>query len=73
MINIYLKIIKQLKDEIFSLIDEFEDEEYFLDDNSLGFRFKTDDNLVHDEKIIVPVCVISLSNVIKKNDSFSNT
>ena len=28
MINIYLKIIKQLKDEIFSLTDEFGDEEF---------------------------------------------
>ena len=67
MINIYLKIIKQLKDEIFSLIDEFEDKEFVFDGNSLGFRFKTDDNLVYDEKINIPVCVISLSSVIKKD------
>ena len=67
MINIYLKIIKQLKDEIFSLIDEFEDEGFVFDGNSLGFRFKTDDNLVYDEKIKIPVCVISLSSVIKKD------
>ena len=57
MINIYLKIIKQLKHEIFSFIDEFEDEEFVFGDNSLGsrFRFKTDDNLVYDEKINIPV------------------
>ena len=67
MINIYLKIIKQLKDETFSLIDEFEDEEFVFDGNSLGFRFKTDDNLVYDEKIDIPVCVISLSSEIKKD------
>ena len=30
MINIYLKIIKQLYDEIFSFTDEFEDEKFFL-------------------------------------------
>ena len=30
MINIYLKIIKQLHDRIFSFIDEFEDEYLFL-------------------------------------------
>ena len=30
MINIYLKIIKQLYDEIFSFIDKFEDEKNFL-------------------------------------------
>ena len=66
MINIYLKIIKKLKDEIFSLTDEFEDEKFVFGDNSLGFRFQTDDNLVYDEKIIITVCVILLSSVIKK-------
>ena len=34
---------------------------------SLVFRFKTDDNLVYDEKINIPVCIISLSSVIKKD------
>ena len=67
MINIYLKIIKQLKDEIFSLIDEFEDKEFVVDGISLGFRFKIDDNLVYDEIINITVCVISLSSVIKKD------
>ena len=67
MINIYLKIIKHIKDEFFSLIDEFEDEEFAFGNNSLEFRFKTDDNLVYDEKINIPVCVISLSSVIKQN------
>ena len=50
MMNVYLKIMKQVKDEIFSLIDEFKDEEFAFGDNSLGFRFKTYDNLVYDEK-----------------------
>ena len=64
-INIYLKIIKQLHDEIFYFIDEFEDEKFFFDGDSSKFRFKTNDNLVYDENI--PVCVISLSSVIKKD------
>ena len=38
----------------------------FLGDSS-KFRFKTDDNLLYDEKINIPVCVISLSSVIKKD------
>ena len=67
LINIYLKITKQLKDEIFSLIDEFKDEEFVFDGNSLRFKFKTDDNLVYDEIINIPVCVTSLSSVIKKD------
>ena len=56
MINIYLNIIKQLKDELFSIFN----------DESLGFKFKTDANLVYDEKINIPVCVISISSVIKE-------
>ena len=66
IINIYLKIINQLHDKIFSFIDEFEDEKFYFDGDSTKFRFKTDDNLVYDEKINIPVCIISVSSVIKK-------
>ena len=89
VINIYFKIIKQLRDEVFSLIDEFEDDDFVFandftrfrfikndnvidyddndeDDDSLtNFKFKTDDNLLYNKKINIPVCVISLSSVIK--------
>ena len=67
MINICLKVIKQFYDEIFSIIDKFEDEKFGFNGGSSKFRFKTDHNLVHDEKINIPVCVISLSSV-NKND-----
>ena len=53
--------------EIFSFIDEFKDEKNFFEGDFSKFRFKTDDNLVYDEKINIPVCVISLSSVIKKD------
>ena len=66
MINIYLKIIKQLYYEIFSFIDKFDDKIFYFDGDSTKFKFKTDDNLVYDEKINIPVCVISLGSVIKK-------
>ena len=88
--NIYFKIIKQLRDEVFSLIDEFEDDDFIFandnftifrlikdnsvidndeDDDSLtNFKFKTDDNLLYNKKINIPVCVISLSSVIKKEN-----
>ena len=37
----------------------FEDDEYFVMDNDFTrFRFKTDDELVYNEKINIPVCVI---------------
>ena len=47
-------------------IDEFEDEEFIFGGNFMRFKFKTDDNLVCNEKINIPVCVISLSSVIGK-------
>ena len=52
----YGKIIKQLEDEIFSFIDEFEEEKFIFDG----------DNLVCNKRINIPVCVISLSSVIGK-------
>ena len=67
MINIYLKIIKQVYYEIFSFIVEFDDDKIYFDGDSTKFKFKTDDNLVYDEKINIHVCVISLSSMIKKD------
>ena len=66
MISIYGKIFKQLEDEIFSFIDEFEDKKFIFGGIFMRIRFKTDDNLVYNEKINIPVCVISLSNIIEK-------
>ena len=66
MISNYVKIIKQLEDEIFSYIDEFEDEDFIFGGDTARFKFKTDDNLVYNEKNNIPVCVISLSGSIKK-------
>ena len=37
---------KQIKDEIFSFIDEFDDEESNFNGSFVRFRFKADDNLV---------------------------
>ena len=39
----------------------------------MRFRFKTDDNLVCNKRINIPVCIISLSSVIKrKNNHYPN-
>ena len=65
MINNYVKIIDQLKEELLSFEDEFEDR-FTLGGDSMRFRFRTDDNLVHNQKINIPVCVISLSSIIKR-------
>ena len=66
MINNYGRIIGPIEDEIFSSIDAFEDEDFVFGGDYKRFRFKTYDNLVYNEKINIPVCVISLSSVIKK-------
>ena len=34
----------------------------------MRFKFKTNDKLPHNQKIDVPVCVISISSVVKKGD-----
>ena len=60
VISNYVEIIRHLADEIFSYINEFEDENFIFGGDSARFKFKTDDNLVYNEKINIPVCVISL-------------
>ena len=67
MINNYLKIIDQVKDEMISWTDE---EDFTFNDDFLKFKFRTDDNLVYNEIIHIPVCVISLSSVIKRKNNY---
>ena len=65
MLDKYVEIINQLKEEILSFVEE----DYFvIGKDFMRFTFKTDDNLVYNEKINIPVCVISLSCVLKKGD-----
>ena len=66
----YGKIIKQLGDEIFSFVDEFEDEKFIFDGDFMRFKFKSDDNLVYNKRINIPLCVISLSSVIGKEHAY---
>ena len=48
MINNYVKIIDQLKEELLSWVDELEEDEIFdLGKNFMKFRFRTDDNLIY--------------------------
>ena len=59
MINNYVKIIDQLKEELLPWIDEFEEDDLFrLGNDFMRSRFRTDDNLVYNEKINILVCVI---------------
>ena len=36
----------------------------------MRFKFRTDDKLVYNKKINIPLCVISLSSVIKNRDVY---
>ena len=66
MIFNYGKIIKKIEDEIFSFIDEFEDEKFIFDCDFMSFKFKTDDNIVYNKIINIPVCVISVHSITEK-------
>ena len=62
LLDNYVKIINKIKEEILSFGD---DEIFIMGSDFMRFRFKTDDNLVYNQKINIPVCVISLSYVVK--------
>ena len=50
-----------------SFIDEFEDEIFIMGKDFMRFRFRTNDKLPYNQKS-VPICVVSMSSVIKKGD-----
>ena len=71
MINNYVRIVDKIKDEIITWVDdEFDDDEFNLGDDFIRLKFRTDDNLVYNEKINTPACVISLGSVIKKRNIY---
>ena len=64
MVNNYVSIIDQLKEELLSWVDE--DHYFLLGKDFMRFKFRTDDKLVYNQRVNIPVFVISLSCVIKK-------
>ena len=70
MLDDYVKVIDGIKEKVLSFIDEFEDETFIMDCEYLSFRFKTNDKLPYNQKIKRPVCVISMSCMIKKGDRY---
>ena len=68
MLDDYVKVIDGIKEEVLSFIDEFEDGIFIMGKDFMRFRFKTNDKLPYNQKINVPICVVSLSSVIKKDD-----
>ena len=57
-------------DNVIDYDDDDEEEEEEEDDNinPSRFKFRTDDNLLYNKKNSIPVCVISLSSVIKREN-----
>ena len=60
-----------IKEEIWSFVgDEYWDEIFIVGKDFMRFRFRTDGNLVYNQKINITVCVISLSCIVKKGDVY---
>ena len=68
MLDDYVKVIDGIKEEVLSFIDEFEDEIFIIGKDCMRFKFKTNDKLPYNQKINVPVCVVSMGSVIRKSD-----
>ena len=64
----YVKVIDGIKEEVLSFIDEFEGNLCIMSNDFMRFKFKTNDKLPYNKKINVPVCVISISGVVKKDN-----
>ena len=67
LLDDYLKVINGIK-EVLSFIDEFKDKMFIMGKDFMRFRFKTNDKLPYNQKINVPVCVVSITSVVKKGD-----
>ena len=50
MLNRYVKVIDQLKEEILSFIGEYEDDLFIMGKYFTRFKFKTSDKLPYNQK-----------------------
>ena len=64
MLDKYLKIIDEIKEEILFIEDR--GKEFIVAQDFMRLRFKADDNLPYNQKINAKVCVISISSVFKE-------
>ena len=70
MLNRYVQVIDEIKKEILFFIDEFEDNYFVIGKDFMRFKFRTNDRLVYNQEINIPVCVVSISGVVKKGDLY---
>ena len=60
-----------IKEEIWYFVgEEYWDEIFIVGKDFMRFRFRTDGNLVYNQKINITVCVMSLSCIVKKGDVY---
>ena len=60
----------KIKEKILFLADKLEAKILMMGKDFMRFKFKTDDELVYNQEINIPVCVISISGVVKKGDIY---
>ena len=71
MLDNYVKLVDKIKEEIWAFDgDKYWDEVFIIGSDLMRFGFKADDELVYNQKINIPVCVISLSSVVQKGDIY---
>ena len=68
MLDKYVKVIDQIKEEILFIVDE--DIEFIMGKDFMRFKFRTDNNLPYNQKINDKVCVISMSSVFKERGRY---
>ena len=66
MLNRYVKVIDQLKEEILSFIGEYEDDLFIMGNKDSNLKLEI--NCLIIKKNNIPVCVIPVSSVVKKGD-----
>ena len=69
MLDKYVKIIDEIKDQVLFIIDDENEVEIFImGKDFMRFRFKPNDNLHCNSKINVAVFVISISSVFEESN-----
>ena len=66
MLDKYVKIIDGIKEEILFIEDG--GKKIIMAKDFMRFKFKTDNNLVYNQKINISVCVISISGLFKERN-----
>ena len=67
MVDKYVKITDEIKEQILFIIEDGnKGKNFIMDKDFMRFRFKTNDNLANNPKINVLVCVISISSVFEE-------